>query len=88
MNLPTRSSLEMTRRQVEIMHLVADGETDAEIAQTLGIRPSTARAHVANVRDRILINHPDMKGGRPRPVILRYFRFVESIAFKERQEIP
>lgn len=82
------NALDMTQRQLVILGLVADGETDAEIARALKIRESTARAHVANVRDRLLIQYPQLKNGnrRPRVVILRYFRFVDREAFGRKEK--
>lgn len=92
MDLPLRAvpaSLNLTKRQVAVLHLVADGESDAEIARTLNIKESTARAHVAQVRDRLLIQYPkQLNGGkstRPRMVILRYFRFVESAVYGRKE---
>lgn len=38
----------LTPREVEVMRLVAQGFTDHEIADKLGISPHTARTHVAN----------------------------------------
>lgn len=71
----------LTRRQVEILHLVADGESDAEIARALKISPQMVKAHVSKVRDRLLIQYPHLKGGRPRPVILRFFMFANGAVF-------
>lgn len=78
------SPLDATDRQKEVLLLVAGGESDAEIARTLCIQTSTARAHVANVRTQLLIQYPQLKNGngRPRNVILRYFRLVQAEAFK------
>lgn len=72
--------MKLTRRQLVVLERVADGETDAEIAAALKIKQSTAKAHAANVRDRLLVLHPELGKGsiRPRMVILRYFRFVKS----------
>jgi len=39
----------LTRREREILRLVAAGATDREIAAALAIRPRTAEWHVANV---------------------------------------
>lgn len=38
---------ELTPREREVLALVADGHTDAEIAARLGIKPSTVATHVA-----------------------------------------
>jgi len=39
----------LTRREEEILRLVADGHTDREIAAALFISPATVRTHLANV---------------------------------------
>ncbi len=39
----------LTRRESEVLRLVASGRTDREIAAALGIRPRTVEWHVANV---------------------------------------
>lgn len=41
---------ELTRRQQQVAALAADGLTDPEIAQELGISLSTARSHLDRVR--------------------------------------
>ena len=38
----------LTRRELEVLRLVADGQTDREIAQTLVLSPRTVEMHVAN----------------------------------------
>jgi DNA-binding NarL/FixJ family response regulator len=38
----------LTRRELEVMHLVADGQTDRQIARTLVLSPRTVEMHVAN----------------------------------------
>ena len=39
----------VTRRQLEVLKLLADGQTNAEIAHEMGIAVNTVRAHVAAV---------------------------------------
>jgi DNA-binding NarL/FixJ family response regulator len=38
----------LTRRELEVLRLVAEGHTDREIAQTLVLSPRTVEMHVAN----------------------------------------
>jgi len=38
----------LTRRELEVLRLVAEGCTDREIAQTLVVSPRTVEMHVAN----------------------------------------
>ncbi len=39
----------LTRREVEVLHLLARGARDAEIAEALGIKPTTVRNHVEHI---------------------------------------
>ncbi|MGZ6792043.1 MAG: helix-turn-helix domain-containing protein [Mycobacteriales bacterium] len=43
----------LTERQAELMRLVADGRTNAEIAATLHLSPYTVRAHLTNAFTRL-----------------------------------
>lgn len=43
----------LTPRQVEVLRLMAEGLTNAQIARRLGVTPNTARIHVENVRQRL-----------------------------------
>ena len=47
--LETGSSYGLTFRELTVLHLVADGKADKEIAVALGISPLTAQKHVANI---------------------------------------
>ena len=44
---------EPTDRQLEVLALVANGQTDQEIARTLTMAPSTAKRHVEDVRKKL-----------------------------------
>lgn len=39
----------LTERQMQVLHLLANGSANKQIARDLGISPSTAKAHVAQV---------------------------------------
>lgn len=43
----------LTAREREVLALVADGFTTAEIGSALGLSSSTVRAHVAHMRNRL-----------------------------------
>lgn len=43
----------LTAREVEVVEFVVEGLRDREIAGRLGIAPSTVRAHLANVREKL-----------------------------------
>ncbi|MDQ2631992.1 MAG: helix-turn-helix transcriptional regulator, partial [Actinomycetota bacterium] len=44
---------ELTRREQEVLRLVAQGMSDAEIAERLVVSPHTVHRHVANVRTKL-----------------------------------
>jgi DNA-binding CsgD family transcriptional regulator len=44
-----RDDLGLTPRESEILDLVAEGKTNPEIAEVLGIAPTTVRRHLENV---------------------------------------
>jgi len=44
---------ELTGRELEILRLVAQGLSDAEIAERLTVSPHTVHRHVANVRTKL-----------------------------------
>ncbi len=46
---PTRATNPLSTREQEVVALVAKGFTDAEIAQTLGIKPRTVSTHLTSV---------------------------------------
>lgn len=43
----------LSDRQVQVLTLVADGRTDAEISRRLGISTATGRKHVGNILQRL-----------------------------------
>ena len=57
----------LTRRQMEILPLVAEGKTYREVADTLGVSLSTVHAHVQMMTARL--PRPEL---RPRDRILWY----------------
>lgn len=46
-------AVSLTERQTELMGLVADGRTNAEIAVTLHLSPHTVRTHLTNIFERL-----------------------------------
>lgn len=48
----------LTTREREILHLVAEGRTSAEIAQQLSISPRTAETHRANILRKLSLRSP------------------------------
>ncbi|MGI5292915.1 helix-turn-helix domain-containing protein [Nonomuraea polychroma] len=45
--------LDVSRREREVLHLVADGLTDAQIARRLGLRPATVSKHLHRIYTRL-----------------------------------
>ncbi|MFI6870620.1 response regulator [Nocardia sp. NPDC050406] len=70
---PTAALSELTDREREVMSLVAEGLTNAEIAERLFLSPATARTHVSrillklNARDRTQLVVMAYESGMVRP---------------------
>ncbi len=47
------ASKELSRREIEILGLVAVGNANKKIAEALGITPGTVKVHVANILDKL-----------------------------------
>lgn len=52
-SLDPRSDLAITKRQGEILTLIADGHTNDEIAAILGIAPQTVKFHITDLLARM-----------------------------------
>jgi predicted ATPase/DNA-binding CsgD family transcriptional regulator len=50
---PAATGVRLTRREMEVAHLVAEGLTNRDIAERLVISPRTAETHVANVMKKL-----------------------------------
>jgi DNA-binding NarL/FixJ family response regulator len=48
-----KNSNKLTRRETEVLQLIASGKTDKEIAQALGITERTVRYHLQNINGRL-----------------------------------
>ncbi len=53
---PKKSSLALSRREQEVAALVAQGCTNREIGETLGIAEKTANAHIQNILNKLGFN--------------------------------
>ena len=51
-----RGAPELTRRQRELLHLVADGYTNAQIGRRLGLAEGTVRKHLENIFARLQVS--------------------------------
>jgi hypothetical protein len=58
----------MTKREREVIELIAEGLSNKEIAQQLNIATYTVKSHVHNILDKLAL-HTRLQGGqlRPRP---------------------
>jgi DNA-binding CsgD family transcriptional regulator len=52
-----RGTPELTRRQQELLHLVADGYTNAQIGRRLGLAEGTVRKHLENIFARLQVSN-------------------------------
>ncbi len=52
-DIPRASTARLTNREQQVLSLVAKGFTDRETAEHLGVRVSTVRGHVENIRKRL-----------------------------------
>ena len=48
-------SLGLTPRECEILELLASGQSNKELARTLGISPNTVKTHVARVYEKLAV---------------------------------
>ncbi|HEX5014264.1 MAG TPA: response regulator transcription factor [Candidatus Limnocylindrales bacterium] len=53
---PAAAFPELTKRELEILELIAAGCSNAQIGQRLGIAPKTVRNHVANVLNKLEVS--------------------------------
>ncbi len=49
-------SLGLTARECEILELLASGQSNKELARTLGISPNTIKTHVASVYEKLEVD--------------------------------
>lgn len=49
--------MDLTKRELEVVRLIASGATDADIATDLFITERTARFHVGNIIDKLHANN-------------------------------
>ncbi len=53
---PALDGVHMTQREREVIALIADGSSNKEIAQSLGIAADTAKTHVRNVMEKLALH--------------------------------
>lgn len=49
-------SLGLTRRECEILHLLASGQSNKELARSLAISPNTVKTHVARIYEKLEVD--------------------------------
>ncbi len=57
LHLPDAMAARLTARQVEVLHLVADGLSNHQAARRLGVAPSTVAKHLENAFDRLEVDN-------------------------------
>jgi DNA-binding CsgD family transcriptional regulator len=55
-NEPAIRSLGLSRRECEILALLASGQSNKELARTLGISPNTVKTHVARIYEKLEVD--------------------------------
>ncbi|MDA3861256.1 MAG: response regulator transcription factor [Melioribacteraceae bacterium] len=51
-----KESVQMTKREKQVIDLIADGSTNKEIAQVLHLSPYTIKSHVHNILEKLALN--------------------------------
>lgn len=51
-----KESVRMTKREKQVIDLIADGSTNKEIAQALNLSPFTVKSHVHNILEKLTLN--------------------------------
>lgn len=51
-----KESVSMTKREKQVIELIADGSTNKEIAQKLHLSPFTIKSHVHNILEKLALN--------------------------------
>ncbi|HEY0581554.1 MAG TPA: response regulator transcription factor, partial [Chloroflexota bacterium] len=69
---PARSGDELTPRELEVLRLVAEGKTNAEIGQSLFVSVGTVKVHVERIINKLGVS--DRTQAAVRAVELRYFK--------------
>lgn len=65
-DLPRRVASGLSPRELTVLHLVAEGEADKQIAAELGISPNTASEHVRHIMSKM--NSPSRTAAAVRAV--------------------
>ncbi len=50
------SRIQITAREFRVLHLIAEGKANKEIAETLGISDATVKAHITNLFDKLKVS--------------------------------
>lgn len=86
-SLPAPAARGLTPREVEILHLVARGLTDAEIGQMSNISPRTVQRHITNILNKLNCRNrshavAQVIGAAPRLSLVR----PRSLTLEERED--
>lgn len=63
-------SLGLTRQELRALELIAEGQSNKEMARTLGVAPNTIKTHVANLFAKLEVNRRTQALARARELSL------------------
>lgn len=52
-NPKAQAALGISEREIEVLQLLADGQSNKEIARTLGVSPNTVKTHIARLFEKL-----------------------------------
>ena len=55
-NVAALKSLGISRRELQVLEALADGQSNKEIARTLAISPNTVKTHIARLYEKLQVN--------------------------------
>jgi len=64
------ATLGLTRQEVRVLELIASGQSNKEIARTLGVAPNTVKTHVANLFSKLEVARRTQAVSRARELSL------------------
>jgi DNA-binding CsgD family transcriptional regulator len=69
-NAAAQASLGLTGQEMKVLHRLAEGQSNKEIARTLGLSPNTVKTHVANLYAKLEVARRTQAVGKARDLQL------------------
>jgi NarL family two-component system response regulator LiaR len=69
-NAAAQASLGITGQEMKVLHRLAEGQSNKEIARTLGLSPNTVKTHVANLYAKLEVARRTQAVGKARDLQL------------------